>query len=304
MQPMPTTEAPPHAVSAAIQSCGSAFVHDSMMCRIVREALVLLSGGRAVLLQLAHPLIAEGVAQHSDFRADPLARLFRTMLFVDAVLLDDDRRPEALERFHAMHETIRGRLSEDAGPFEAGTPYIGSDPHLKLWVHATLVDSCLKAYELFVAPLTDAEHRDYFSDSVKLARLLKIPNGIYPKTPRAFKKYMNAMLESDSLVVTDKARSLGRGVLYPDVGVIPSASAGLLRFVTAGLLPDRLRREFGLEWSPRRQKILQRIARASRALRPHVPRWIWESPLLDGKLARLLLWGMSSSSAKTAARGT
>jgi len=45
-----------------------------------RDAFLLLGAGpRALLLQLAHPLVAEGVAQHSDFRADPWSRLAGTL---------------------------------------------------------------------------------------------------------------------------------------------------------------------------------------------------------------------------------
>jgi uncharacterized protein (DUF2236 family) len=40
--------------------------------RLNREATILLGAGpRALLLQLAHPLVAEGVDQHSAFRENP-----------------------------------------------------------------------------------------------------------------------------------------------------------------------------------------------------------------------------------------
>ena len=41
--------------------------------------LLLGAGPRALLLQLAHPLVAAGVAEHSDFRADPWRRLDGTL---------------------------------------------------------------------------------------------------------------------------------------------------------------------------------------------------------------------------------
>src|SRR6185503_3372914 len=48
--------------------------------RLNREAMLLLGAGpRALLLQLAHPLVAAGVADHSDFRADPWRRLQATL---------------------------------------------------------------------------------------------------------------------------------------------------------------------------------------------------------------------------------
>ena len=47
--------------------------------RINLEPVILLGGGRALLLQVAHPLVAAGVADHSDYRSDPWGRLVRTL---------------------------------------------------------------------------------------------------------------------------------------------------------------------------------------------------------------------------------
>lgn len=275
------------------------FPTGSIMSAIVREALVLLGGGRAVLLQLAHPLIADGVAQYSSFQSDPLARLHRTMFFIDAVVLRDDRRKEVLKDFHAMHAGIRGRLSLPAGRFRAGTPYSGTDPELKLWVHATLVDSCLQAYERFVRPLSERERQSYHADSRRLARLLKIPEALYPNSPAEFNAYMQSMLESATLAVTDATRRLADEVLHPEVAPPASMSAALLRFVTAGLMPPSFRESFGMRWSRRDEARLERMARTTRALRPHVPRWVWESPLHGGRLSRFLLWGAGEASPRS-----
>ena len=52
---------------------------DSVMWRISRERVVALGGLSAVLLQLAHPLVAAGVAEHSSFQEDPVRRLKLTL---------------------------------------------------------------------------------------------------------------------------------------------------------------------------------------------------------------------------------
>ena len=51
----------------------------SRMWRINREAVLLGAGPAALLLQLAHPLVAEGVAHHSRFEEDPTRRLRNTL---------------------------------------------------------------------------------------------------------------------------------------------------------------------------------------------------------------------------------
>ena len=56
-----------------------------MTWRVNREAVLLAGGGRALLLQVAHPSVAAGVAQHSDYDTDPYGRLFRTLDLVTKI---------------------------------------------------------------------------------------------------------------------------------------------------------------------------------------------------------------------------
>src|SRR5260370_14549428 len=55
------------------------FADDSIVRRVNRENVLLLGGARALLMQLAHPKVAAGVDEHSDFRQRPLYRLPRTV---------------------------------------------------------------------------------------------------------------------------------------------------------------------------------------------------------------------------------
>lgn len=267
------------------------------MRQVDREAVVLLGGGCSILLQLAHPFVAAGVDDHSNFQSEILDRLYRTLLFMQNLVFEDRRQAQqTIQQFHAMHERIRGRLPHAAGCFPAGTPYSGRDPQAKLWVHATFVDTSLKVYQRFVSPLTPREQQSYYSDSLVLAQLMEIPDEILPQTLEYFNDYMESMLASDTLVATSTARRLANAVLYPRVGFFPSISAGLLRFVTAGILPERFRREYGLKWDRRQQIALDSLSWYIRSLRPFVPTWIWQNPLLEGKLTHFLLWGGQGSS--------
>ncbi|NIS49153.1 MAG: DUF2236 domain-containing protein, partial [candidate division Zixibacteria bacterium] len=129
------------------------------------------------------------------------------------------------------------------------------------------------------------------SDSLILAQLMDIPEDILPQTLDDFNDYMKSMLASDTLAVTSTAKRLANAVLYPQVGFFPTISAGLLRFVTAGILPERFRQEYGLKWGWKERIILNSLSRSTRSLRPFVPSWIWQNPLLEGKLTYFLLWG-------------
>ncbi len=52
----------------------------SMTWKIGRESILLLGGARAVLMQLAHPLVAMGVSKHSSYLTHPFRRTEHTFL--------------------------------------------------------------------------------------------------------------------------------------------------------------------------------------------------------------------------------
>ena len=122
--------------------------------RVSGEPVLLFGGGRALLLEIAHPLVAAGVAEHSSYRTDPFGRLQRTLEAMSAIVFRDRAAALAAARsVERAHQRVTGRLAAPAGRFAAGTPYSGRDPELMLWVWATLVDTALAVYERFVETL-------------------------------------------------------------------------------------------------------------------------------------------------------
>src|SRR5947208_217115 len=131
-------------IDASIPAREGLFRDDGWLRRVSREPAVLFGGGCALLLEVAHPLVAAGVADHSDFRRDPFGRLQRTLAAITAITLEPRGTAIAAARAVARaHECVRGRLGEAVGRFPAGTPYHGRDPDLVLWVWATLADTAL-----------------------------------------------------------------------------------------------------------------------------------------------------------------
>jgi uncharacterized protein (DUF2236 family) len=255
------------------------FQPDSILRNIGQESVGLLGGGRALLLQLAHPLIAVAVADHSQFQDEPLHRLEHTLDMMHAIVSGQrDQARAALRQFHGSHAHIHGRLARAAGRFQAGDTYSARDPALNLWVLAALLDTQVMMYERFVAPLSPADWLRFLDDSRVLAALLGIPPAMMPTSPADFRAYMETMLAGDTLTVTETTRALAGAVLDPPVGLIPGACAGLVRFVTAGLLPERLRDDYGLVWSGRRQALLDTLSWTSRRLLPFLPTWLRQMP--------------------------
>jgi uncharacterized protein (DUF2236 family) len=137
----------------------------SVSWKVNREIVVVAGWGRAILLQLAHPLIAAGVADHSSFRVSLMTGLKRLSSTVGAMLSltfgTDEEAISAAAGINGIHDRVSGRLDERVGEFDAGGRYSAHDPELLRWVHATLLDSTFLVYELVVGPLT-AEERDRY----------------------------------------------------------------------------------------------------------------------------------------------
>jgi uncharacterized protein (DUF2236 family) len=246
------------------------FAPDSAIWRVDREMALLLGGGRALLMQIAHPKVAAGVADHSGFLSDPLGRLVRTMETMWSIVFDE--RPSAqasLERLAGIHRQVQGTVRQpDVTP--PGARYRAQDPDLLLWVHATLVDSALVAYRLFVEPLSAEVERRYYDETKRLGILLGVPETKLPGTLTEFGDYMEAMIESDEIVVGATARALSEAILHPRPWYLKTF-ASLFVLITAGLLPLKLRREYGLAWNDRREKTLRLVAGSTRAALPWVP---------------------------------
>jgi len=275
---MPTVLTPEAVVAEGIScqaiSC-QAISCQAISWRIHRERVLLAGWGRAILLQLAHPMVAQGVAEHSAFTTERwgwVRRLHRTL---DAMLALSFGSPEdaagAAARINAIHDRVHGRLGYAAGGQPPGAPYSAHDPALLAWVHATLLDSFLGAYRLFVGPLSPAEADRYCLEASGIEDRLGIPVGRLPRTEPALRAYLDAMLTSGALEVTDTARGLAREVLAPPV---PPPLRPLLRLAAlpaVGLLPPVIREAYRLLWDARRARALALMAAASRRLLPLAP---------------------------------
>ena len=226
--------------------------------RLNREATLLLAAGpRALLLQIAHPLIAEGVDQHSDFRADPWARLQGTLRsFLRIVYGSTAAARGEIRRLNTLHRTIGGPVRDESARAVHGPSYAARDPDLSLWVHATLVDSTIVAWDRWVTPYPRAARARFYEETKPIGRALGIPATHLPRDLAAFEAYIERMLAPNGPIhPTATARVLARRVLNPPLGPVMPALARLpsplyawTLWPSVGLLPPRVRDEFGLVW--------------------------------------------------------
>src|ERR1700716_3361510 len=139
---------------AAAGPVAGVFGPASLTWRIDREAAIFLGAGRALLLQLAHPWVAAGIAEHSRTLTDPIGRFHRTFNLVFTMVFGStDQALAAARHLHRRHAQISGVLAENAGPSPAGSPYRANDVAALRWFHATLTETALAAYELVNPPL-------------------------------------------------------------------------------------------------------------------------------------------------------
>ncbi len=252
----------------------SYFDDRSMLRRVMRETAVAFSGPRALLMQATHPVAFEGFFAHTGALDEPYDRLSRTAKVMNTIAFGPrEEADDATRRVRAMHRRVRGELAEPAGRFPAGTPYAADDPALLLWVLACIVDSALVVYERYVGSLSGAEREAFWSDYKVVARLFGLRPGELPATAADFDAYMHDMLTGGDLHVTPQARELAvRIVMRPPVSLRVRPLLELSNFITVGLLPGDLRRQYGLSWDPLRALALRGGAEyAKRVLVPLAP---------------------------------
>ena len=246
---------------------------DSPAWRLQRESVVFLGGGRAALLQLAHPYVAYGVEQHSKTRTDVIGRFQRTFMAVFAMTFGDLQEAfTAARRVHQVHTKIVGAFPEAIGPYAKGESYHANDARALLWVYATLIDSVITTTELVRGKVAPAEKEAYYRDTWSFARLFGIPDELLPPDWTAFQSYFDQMIGSSTITVATPARDMARFLFGRGPGQDQSRLASLLELATAGLLPEKLREQFGLPFGLREKAELAAVIATLRAAHRALPR--------------------------------
>ena len=237
------------------------FPPGSVIRRVNIEPAIMFGAGRALLLQLAHPAVAQGVQDHSEFKKNPFKRLQGTLEATYAVVFGSEHVARGVgRRIQWIHDHITG----------AG--YSANDPSNLLWVHATLADTALRCYEDLVRPLTPADAETYYQEMKRVAVVFGVGEEHLPETLAEFRRYMDDTLAA--IEVTDVGRDLIGFILDPqlpfrlDVPFTPLLR--LQRLFTLGSLPPAIRDQLGVTWGrveqARYDRARRRVRRVFRAL--------------------------------------
>jgi uncharacterized protein (DUF2236 family) len=253
-----------------------AFRRGSVIRWVNDEPAIGFGAGRALLLQLAHPHVAAGVDEHSDFQHNPFKRLLGTLEAVYTMVYGSAELADGVgRRVRWIHTFVKSPV------------YEASDPANLLWVHATLLDSALGCYERIVRPLSADELEAYYRQMTVVAERFGCPRSEQPADYGEFRAYWDEQVHA--IEVTDVGRRLARDVIQPALPLklhVPlKPLLEIQRTVAVGTLPEPIRAGFGFQWDERDQRRLDRLHRWARAYTQRVPRKVRVAPThLQGRI--------------------
>jgi uncharacterized protein (DUF2236 family) len=233
----------------------------------------LLYGQRALLIGALEPLTYTGTMLSTRAANKPFKRLARTAKIQETVFLGTRAEAdEVLAGVHALHETIKGELPDDAGVHPAGTAYSAFDPELMLWTLAVIADSGRAMYETMVRPLSDDERESLWQDYVRFGELFRLPREEMPASYPEFEAWFEGKLGSPELHATEHALEMAPLVAFEQP--VPAPARGNLAIQNhfiKGTLPSRVRVIFGIRWSAAHERSFRAMAAAHRRARRAFP---------------------------------
>lgn len=245
------------------------FPKGSVIRRVNIEPAIALGAGRALVLQLANPAVAQGVADHSQFQRNPFTRLQGTLEATYATVFgSEDLAAGVGRRLQWIHSHI------------VGPGYAANDPEHLLWVHATLVDTALGCYEDLVAPLSPADAETYYREMQRVGEVFGVGLEHQPASLEEFRRYMASQVER--LVVSEAGHDLIAFVLDPTLPLRLHRPLGPIlgrqRLLTLGSLPSEIRDQLDVRWDLDDQARYERARRRIRRVLGAVPTPIRTAP--------------------------
>lgn len=203
------------------------------------EGVMIAGGGRAILLQIAHPSVGYGVARHSSFAKDPLKRLHGTLTYIYALTNGTPQQAKkVVEWVSRAHEPVQSPGGPDHPAYNA------SDPDLQLWVAATLYDSAILVYENMFGRLSRADADTIYCEYAVLGTALGMPAEKWPGSRAEFREYWYDA--AAQLTVDAPVREVAAELMRPqNAPPYVKALLPIARILTAGMLPPTLREAYG-----------------------------------------------------------
>lgn len=259
----------------------------TLVARLGNDPRTVLMGPGVLLLQVAHPVVGAGVAEHSDYRRDPFGRLGRTLGAIAEVAYgDEDASTAAGRQVRSFHRSITGTLPD-------GSRYAAFDPEAWAWVHATLGWGMQVAGRTFGRPLDEVESARLWDEWLEVGDRLHVRPGDLPAAWRDVPGYVDAMVADrlERTVAFDSVMTSFHRVPRPSALPMPfTLWNGLaipvtvpLSVLAVGTVPASARDKLGLAWTPAHRQAFWTGCTALRAFGPVATRLARQSrPALAG----------------------
>lgn len=219
------------------------FGPESMTWLIYREPTIILGSMRALLLQIAHPYIAKGVAMYSNFEKDTIGRAHRTFLSMVRIWFGDiSTANNSARRLHNIHSMIRGQMVWETEDETIVNPFCANDPDLLYWVLATLIDTSLVLFEKTVRKLTSKEREQFYEESKITAQLMGIPLSEYPENLYQFYIRYNKVLNDNTLQLLNEGTKIKTALFKT-----PYPIRRINEILAEGFFPEPVKKIFGFK---------------------------------------------------------
>jgi uncharacterized protein (DUF2236 family) len=247
----------------------------SMIWRHASDPRILAAAAYGLLLQLAHPTVADGVREHSVYQRDPIGRLLRSTDYLTVMCFGGpDAALRTARTLRQMHKRINGIGCD-------GRRYHAFEPEAWAWVHVTLADAMIAGNRHFARPMPDLERERFYAEWRAVGALVHVGENDLPDDWAGYRDYFDRMV-ADRLDDNDQVQAflafIRREVLSPlplfdgrPWRVVWAPFGHLFWLATVGLLPPELRERFGVRWTAVREREFRALAAASRATTPLMP---------------------------------
>jgi len=267
------------------------FGPESVTWRVMREPLLILGGGRALLMQAANPLVAQGAIDFSAYASDPFGRLMRTIHWVTMVTYGTRAEAEAAsDVVNRMHVRVSGALPVDHATLrqQSGAAYTALDGELLRWVHASFVDTMLVTHDALIGGLTTAERTAFVREWDAVADLMHVPPELLWRSHGELREYVDREVARGVAIPGAGSRLVSQTVLRPPLPS-PWLRPGwdVVAFTTVGLLPAAVRRAYGITWTPAHSAAHRALCLSLRRARPILPQRLRVSPVYELAMARV-----------------
>lgn len=240
----------------------------SIVRRVAAEPVTALLVQRALVMEVAHPKVAAGVAEHSSFRTRPLSRAWVT---ADAALRlvfgDAEVAGGAVRQIYRTHDHINGTVAPH------GDAYTAHDATLLRWVWATLVDTAEVAWTRWVRPFAAEEAETFYAELLAMAGFLGIPEEILPPDRPAFAAYLESVLDGPELGSTPATHDMARQVLWFRHPLVPPPVVRVERALALATLDGRILERLELDLSSADARLGRRIDDLLKTHYHRFPRW-------------------------------